>query len=77
MKTYGEVDLQFHALTSAPHRVKWPASCPGHWVGPRNYTDAVAKRKKIPSLPLPGIEPFSLSYAGSIRDLNMNANTKK
>jgi hypothetical protein len=35
--------------------------CIGGWVGPRAGMDAVAKRKKVPSLPLPGTEPPSSS----------------
>jgi len=31
------------------------------WVGPRAGMYAVAKRKKVPSLALPGIEPWSSS----------------
>jgi len=66
------VELQLHAfLISALDRSEWLASCPGRfisreeahsthwtevWVGSTAGLDAVAK-KKIPSLPLPGVEP--------------------
>jgi hypothetical protein len=55
MKTYGEMKVQFHALTSALDGGEWSVSRLGRftpgthwiggWVGPRAGLDAVAKRK--------------------------------
>jgi hypothetical protein len=59
------VEVQLHTLTSALDGREWQTSRSDHftpgihwiesWVYPRTGLDAVAKRKQIPSLPLPGI----------------------
>jgi len=59
-------------LTLAPNGGEWSASHPGCFTPRKSLQyplarklgislDAMAKRKKIPSLPLPGIEPWSSS----------------
>jgi len=61
-------EIYLHAfLTLALDGGEWSASCPrcftpsnhwvGEWVGPSASLDVMVRRK-IPSLPLPGIEPL-------------------
>jgi hypothetical protein len=68
IKTYGGVEVQLHAFTSALGGGEWSASPPekdsgahwtGGWVGPRTGLDMKAKRKKSPAPA--GIEPWSSS----------------
>jgi hypothetical protein len=77
MKTYWDVELYLHTfLTSAVDGGEWSASRPGHFIprgkNPRYPLDRMlggsqspsgrnGGREKIPSLPLPGIEPRSSS----------------
>jgi hypothetical protein len=71
MKAYGGVEIYLHAFfTSALDGGEWSASRPGRFtagtnllgscVDPRAGLDAMAMRK-IPSLPLPGVEPWPSS----------------
>jgi hypothetical protein len=57
MKTYAEVDVQIHILTSALVGGEWSASrpgihCIGSWVGPRANLDNMQYRKFLTLLGL-------------------------
>jgi len=77
------VEVQLHAfLTSALDGGEWSALRPGcfiseegtlgtrwtDWVSSSDGLDTVAKRKRSPSTPLPGIEPWSSSGAGEEKE---------